>query len=132
MNKKEQRELVYKKYTGKCGYCGVGIAYKDMQVDHIIPQTQFLNHLNTKWQVPKFLNHLTPADLNHFDNLMPACRVCNKWKDTHSVEIFRGEIYAQVQRLNLYSTNYRMAKKYSLIQENLKPIVFYFETFRTN
>ena len=31
---KKIREAVYKKYGGRCAYCGRAIAYKDMQVDH--------------------------------------------------------------------------------------------------
>ena len=37
MNKK-QREQIYKKYNGRCAYCGEKIEYKDMQVDHIKPK----------------------------------------------------------------------------------------------
>lgn len=34
---KKVRQLVYDKCGGHCAYCGKEIAYKDMQVDHIIP-----------------------------------------------------------------------------------------------
>lgn len=58
---------------------------------------------------------------------MPTCRVCNKWKSTFTIDEFKKEIFEQVKILNDYSTNYRMAKKYDLVIENVKPIVFYFE-----
>ena len=35
--KKSEREQVHLKYHGRCAYCGKKIAYKDMQVDHLIP-----------------------------------------------------------------------------------------------
>ena len=35
---KKQREVIYDKYNGHCAYCGKKIEYKDMQVDHVIPQ----------------------------------------------------------------------------------------------
>ena len=55
--KKLEREQVYLKYNGHCAYCGKNIAYKDMQVDHLVP----VNGWNEK-------------GTNDFDNLM----VCNK------------------------------------------------------
>ena len=39
---KKLREQVYNKFDGKCGYCGERIKYKEMQVDHIIPQVDFI------------------------------------------------------------------------------------------
>ena len=125
--KKEVREKVYNKLEGHCAYCGGEILIKEMQVDHIIPQSFFEHHVKNKFRVPKFLEHLTLADVNHIDNLHPACRVCNKWKSAHDLELFRSELFEQVKRLNGYSSNYRMAKKYNLITETVKPIVFYFE-----
>lgn len=34
---KMNRQKVYEMYNGHCAYCGGAIAYKDMQVDHLIP-----------------------------------------------------------------------------------------------
>jgi len=130
--KKDIREKVHKKYDCKCGYCGIDIAYGDMQVDHIIPQREFVTHIKNQFRIPEFLKHLTEADMNNYDNLMPSCRVCNKWKSTFTIEAFRQEVFEQVKRLNDYSTNYRMAKKYELIAETVKPIIFYFEKCKKN
>lgn len=124
---KLNRQLVYDKFNGHCAYCGEEIKLNDMQVDHIIPQRSFVQHVHNKFRIPAFLSHLTPLDMNHIDNLHPACRVCNKWKSAHDLELFRRELSEQVSRLNSYSTNYRIAKKYGQIQEVVKPIVFYFE-----
>lgn len=127
---KINRETVYSKCNGKCGYCGESITIKEMQVDHIISQRNFWGDVMNKIRVPTFLKHLTIDDVNHIDNLMPACRYCNKWKDTFTVEDFRNEIMAQVERANKYSSNYRMAKRYGLVTESVyeKPLNFYFET----
>jgi 5-methylcytosine-specific restriction endonuclease McrA len=124
---KINREEVYNKCGGRCAYCGNQIKIKEMQVDHIIPTSFFSQHINNKVRVPKFLNHLTESDVNHMDNLLPTCRVCNKWKSAHDLELFRKEIEEQVRRLNDYSSNYRMAKRYGLVEETIKPIIFYFE-----
>ena len=125
---KFDRHEVYAKYNGHCAYCGEKMKYKDMQVDHIIPKVDFVRHVINRIYVPDFLKHLTFDDVNHIDNLNPACKVCNKWKSFHHLELFRSEIEMQVKRLNAYSANYRMAKRYGLIAENVKPIIFYYET----
>lgn len=126
--KKDLREQVYQKYKGHCAYCGVPIAIKDMQVDHVIPRSFYLDYVKNRFRVPDFLSHLSESDVNHIDNLMPACRVCNKWKSAHDLELFRNELQEQVNRLNKYSANYRMALKYNQIKEQQTPIKFYFET----
>lgn len=125
---KQTRQDVYNKFNGHCAYCGVPIAIKDMQVDHVIPKSFYLAHVKNRFRVPKFLSHLTESDVNHIDNLMPTCRVCNKWKSAHDLELFRSELQEQVNRLHKTSANYRMALKYNQIKEQQTPIKFYFET----
>jgi 5-methylcytosine-specific restriction endonuclease McrA len=127
---KQQREKIHQKYNAKCAYCGCDVTVRQMQVDHVIPKTFFIEHVRKKIRVPYFLTHLTESDVNHDDNLNPSCISCNKWKSAHDLETYRNEIYEQVKRLNIYSSNYRMAKKYGLIQETLKPIKFYFESIK--
>ena len=124
---KQQRIEIYSKFKGKCAYCGCEIQLKDMQVDHIIPKMSFIQHVHNKFRIPYFLSHLTESDMNHSDNLHPSCRVCNKWKSDHDLEFFRSELQSQVKRLNDYSTNYRIAKKYGQISETVSPIRFFFE-----
>lgn len=110
---KHHRERVYAKCNGRCGYCGVEITYRQMQVDHVHPQ---------------FLAHLRPSEFIHgVENLMPACARCNLWKSTFSLEDFRREIAAQTRRLQERSSNYRMALSFGLIQETGVGVRFYFE-----
>lgn len=126
---RKQREVVYKKTSGKCAYCGGEIKLKDMQVDHIIPQMRFSVDIRNKYKIPSFLIHLTENDVNHIDNLHPSCRVCNKWKSANDLELFRSEIEAQTDRLKKYSAQYRLALKYGLLYESIDTkITFYFET----
>ena len=124
---KQQRIEIHTKFGGKCAYCGKEIELKDMQVDHIIPQRNFVQHVQNKFRIPIFLSHLTEKDMNHPDNLHPTCRTCNKWKDTFDLETFRNELSKQTERLNLYSSNYRIAKMYNQIIETKEKIVFFFE-----
>jgi 5-methylcytosine-specific restriction endonuclease McrA len=126
---KKQRQVVYDKHNGHCAYCGDKISVKDMQIDHIIPQLNYelIFKNNIQKMIPSFLKHLTIRDLHHIDNLNPACRVCNKWKSTYHLELFRYELQEQTKRLKLRSSNYRMALRYGLVQETDVKIIFYFE-----
>ena len=124
---KDKRKQIHAKYSGHCAYCGDIIELKAMQIDHIIPQRNFTQVIRNKAKAPLFLTHLTENDVNHDDNLNPACRICNKRKDAFDLEFFRSELSEQVNRLNKYSSAYRLAKKFGQIKETKQPIVFYFE-----
>lgn len=113
---KIDRQLVYNKCGGRCAYCGEKIEFKEFQVDHLVSK---FHH--------KY-GYTDINDINDINNLLPSCRVCNKWKSAHSLEQFRIEVSQQLNRLNSYNANYRFAKKYGLIQETPKPIVFFFES----
>ncbi len=59
---KEERRAVYDKMGGHCAYCGCELHYKDMQVDHVVP--------------------LRKGGPDVPDNMLPACRSCNHYKDS--------------------------------------------------
>lgn len=118
--KKAYRQLVFEKYGGKCAYCGCELQ-KGWNVDHIEAHWHTVpEHKASKYGITKGSNDLS--------NLNPSCPRCNKWKSTFDIEGFRHEISMQLQRLNLYSANYRMAKDYKLLTENEPKVVFYFES----
>lgn len=125
---KADREIVFNKFGGKCAYCGCELNVK-FQVDHIVPKSFFEAHIKNQFRVPAFLKHLTIEDVNNIDNLMPTCGICNKWKSAHDLELFRSEIAEQIKRLNDWSSNFRFAKRYGLVKETPKPVIFYFELF---
>lgn len=110
---KQVREQVYAKYHGHCAYCGCELEYKDMQVDHI-------NSV--------YVSMLVHGGVDEcLENYMPSCRMCNFYKSTFTLEAFRERL-TQVMMKNLQKNfSYRLAKKYGLIEENVQPIVFYFE-----
>ena len=108
---KATRLKVYEKYDGHCAYCGCTLKLKDMQVDHI---------QSVYWY----------NGANDIENYNPACRMCNFYKSTMSVEDFReqlGKILSRLEKTFIY----RVAKRYGVIQEVEKPIVFYFEKERS-
>lgn len=109
MNRKT-RELIYKKYNGHCAYCGCKLEYKDMQVDHVYP---------------KYL-----GGQDNIDNLVPSCRQCNFYKSTNTIEQFRNNIETTLKRNLEKNFNYRMLKKYGIVKEEPKKVIFYFEEFK--
>lgn len=117
---KKTRQQVYDKYEGHCAYCGREIAYKDMQIDHIVPLKRGISRL---WVEDRGYKRGT----DDLDNLLPSCRMCNFRKGTLSVEIFRKEIQHQAEEV-CKTFQVRMSLAYGLLERVDKPVVFYFET----
>lgn len=103
------RQAVYKKYGGRCAYCGREIAYKDMQVDHFVAQRAWAENGS-----------------NDFSNLMPSCRLCNHYKRANSLETFRRYIREIPYKLR-QNYIYKVGVVYGNVIEEEKPIEFYFE-----
>jgi 5-methylcytosine-specific restriction endonuclease McrA len=112
---KKVREAVYNKYGGHCAYCGKSIAYKEMQVDHLIP-----------YQRERFKKY-TEEEIECFENYMPACRRCNHYKRAHSLEVFRKMIEEIPYKLTRDNYIYKVGLDYGLIKEHEHKIKFYFE-----
>lgn len=110
---KKIREEVYNKCNGHCGYCGCELDIKDMQVDHI--ESVYLAELKGK-------------EVNdNKDNYMPSCRMCNYYKSTSTIEQFREKLTTMLMRNVRLPFDYRLALKYGLVKEDVKPVEFYFE-----
>ena len=110
---KKIREQVYNKYGGHCAYCGCPLEYKDMQVDHI---------------ESVYASSLLKKEVNDsIENYMPSCRMCNFYKSTSTIEQFRNNLQNMLMRNVRLPFDYRLALKYGLIKEDIKPIIFYFE-----
>ena len=76
------------------------------------------------------IDHMKPQYLDGTDdleNLLPSCRSCNCYKGTHTIELFRRNIEKLPEKLDIYNSTYRIAKRYGNVIENKKPIIFYFE-----
>lgn len=101
------RARIHAKFGGRCAYCGQPIEIKGMQVDHVLPRFK--------------------GGGNEDENLMPACASCNNWKHSFTLEEFRGELEAQVERLERYSASYRIAKRFGLVTPRVGKVKFHFE-----
>lgn len=110
MINKETRHKVYMKYHGHCAYCGKEIAYKDMQVDHLIP-----------------LNGYREQGTDDFENLMPSCRRCNHYKRANSLERFRQNIEEIPSKLMRDNYIFKVGVDYGFFDSENKNVRFYFE-----
>lgn len=128
--KKKDREIIFNKYGGKCAYCGEPLQ-KGWHIDELKPIRRNYNedydYNKRKW-IRKNTGCLHPERLT-MQNQMPSCASCNINKHSGSLEDFRKLISGFMHHLNNISTQYKIAKRYGLIKEEIKPIVFYFETF---
>ncbi len=152
---KADRQLVFDKYGGRCAYCGE-LLQKGWHVDELLPVRRKYKNVQAHWrnkitkkprekgdmrlsdpcfdehfeyvnakQVPDGYEH---PERMHIDNQMPACASCNINKHSMDLESFRELIKGFINSLNSYYVQYKIAKRYGLIVETIKPIVFYFET----
>lgn len=105
---KSERQQVYEKCKGHCGYCGCELEYKNMQVDHMKPL------------------HIGGAD--ELYNMLPACRSCNHYKATLDVEKFRKHLGGISHRLMRDSIPFQVAIRFGLVKHMGDDVTFYFET----
>ena len=113
---KKTREAVWNKYGHHCAYCGCELEYKDMVVDHFIPVFQ------------EHFKKYSAEEIESESNYIPSCRMCNYYKRARGIESMRKDIehlYKQLDR----SFDYRLAKKYGLLNETPHKVKFYFEVF---
>ena len=124
--KKIDRQKVYEKYGGHCAYCGTEIAFKDMQVDHVIPKRRAFEYEYD--DVYSFHKH---RDINEIDNLMPSCLICNHYKRSYIPENYREimkTLHKRIEKIYIV----RVAIRYGML--SLKPFdgKFYFETIKND
>lgn len=151
--KRSDRELIFNKYNGHCAYCGEPLT-KGWHVDELLPVKRKHKHVYQHWlnvnthetlpilpdradrNIWKFVGskyvpdgYENPENFN-LNNQMPACASCNINKHSMSLEEFRSLIQGFMKHLNELNTQYKIAKRYGLVKEDIKPIVFYFESQR--
>ena len=104
---KAERIQIYDKCDHRCAYCGCDLEYKDMQVDHAKP--------------------LRCGGVDEMSNMLPACRSCNHYKATLTVEKYRKHIDGIPDRLNRDSIPFAVGRRFGVVDENKKHVVFWFE-----
>ena len=122
---KTERQLIHDKYHGRCAYCGEKLGDR-WCVDHIKPIVR-----DSKWDKDKgryvATGKVQNPENDTFENLNPACPSCNIQKNSYTLEHFRENIENYIRSLNRDSVQYKVAKRYGLIQETKLRVVFFFE-----
>lgn len=129
MSKKSDRQKIFDKYGGRCAYCGCELQ-KGWHVDEIEPvrRNSVWDFEKRKW-IPHPTKPMQHPERMCIENQNPACASCNINKHSEPLESFRASIKKYVQSLNLYSTQYKIAKRYGLIKETDIEVKFFFENF---
>lgn len=127
-----KRKKIFDKTGGKCAYCGCDLQ-RGWHVDELLPCKRTWERRKNKNGIWKraMTGYEHPERLV-FDNQWAACSSCNINKHSASLEDFRNLIQNFTRTLNHNSTQYKIAKRYGLIQETPKPVIFYFETLNTD
>lgn len=123
---REKKESVLSKYGSRCAYCGCELTRDTMQMDHIIPKTEFLDYLKAR--------QFREAGIKRDDisNLNPSCETCNDSKGICTIERFRERLEYVIDRLRNDTPHFILAEKYGMVTATPKKVVFYFETFLSN
>lgn len=117
------RTLILNKFNKRCAYCGCSIEYYGFHMDHIIPKLRGRPYKD----IPYY-----EKGSDDIENLFPACSSCNSSKSSMSLEQFRSHILDRLYRLNSSSSHYQIIKRFGLVEETKKEIIFYFETIPDN
>ena len=148
--KKADREKVFNKYDGKCAYCGEDLK-KGWHVDEVEPVVRNMKFLREGYyhkltKKLKMTHEVAVGNPNYeykksrwvadgckhperftLSNQNPACASCNINKHSLSLEEFRRLVGGFMKHLNERSTQYKIAKRYGLVEETREEVKFYFE-----
>jgi len=102
-----ERQEVYNKCNGHCAYCGCELEYKDMQVDHV--------------------EAILTGGSDTLDNMLPACRSCNHYKSSMTLEMFRHNLERMPIVLERDCVTYKIAKRFGIVKPVKKKVKFYYE-----
>ena len=106
----EVRKEIARRTDWRCSYCGCELNNRSLVIDHVYPVHR--------------------GGTNSIDNLTAACRSCNHYKNTFTVDQFRYHIGKWVARLERDSVQFRNALRFGLIKIDHYPgesVEFYAE-----
>jgi len=104
---KAVRVRVAERTNWRCSYCGIALTSRTLVIDHIVA-----------WYLTK-----DDAELN----LTAACRSCNYYKSTFSIEQLRQQIMKWPARLERDSVTFKNALRFGRVTVETGPVVFYAE-----
>ena len=129
---KKQRGEVFAKSDGRCWYCGCELPEKGWHADHVEPVIRETIPVRDTSNSPYSHKLVQTGDCykperDTIENIVPACAPCNLFKATFTVDEFRRELEAQIERARRSSVNFRTAERFGLLEVTKAPVVFWFE-----
>lgn len=122
MKMSKKRQAIYDKSGGVCWYCGDPLK-KGWHADHFKAVRRNDKYSQDRFDCPEMEHPENDTE----ENKVPSCASCNIMKSQMSIEDFRSCISQFVESLNLYTNQYKFAKRYGLVVETNKPVKFWFE-----
>lgn len=109
---KQDRKIIFDKFNGHCAYCGCELNFDKFQVDHFKAQI---------WDKDK-----GEQTDNSYENLMPACAECNRYKGAWNIEQMREWLEKSKKQL-VKTQNLRILNRIGGFAISDEPIKFYYE-----
>lgn len=143
----DQRAQLRMKFGGRCAYCGYELPAKGWHADHVEPVHREWWKKTAWWKnqkhhsfdkstgmivsTPKALEPVGVGfpDRDVMGNLFPSCRACNIDKHATPLELWRKQMQDRVGVCRRNYSAFRHAERFGLVQEIVKPVVFWFEMY---
>lgn len=114
------RDIVFKKYNGRCAYCGCELNKSNFNVDHIMPRMRGFSN-------DELVKYGRERGKDHLQNYNPCCSSCNSSKSNYTLEKWRSEISKKFDRIKRDCSSYNLLFRMGFITEHSGDIKFYFE-----
>ncbi len=121
----KRRDRIKAKFLGKCAYCGDPLGDR-WHVDHKDAIVREMKWSREEGKLKPTGKCGQPQNKTE-DNEYPACIPCNMNKSSLPLEYWRKQIASRLAALNERSTDYKTAKRFGLVEESPKAVVFWFE-----
>jgi hypothetical protein len=74
-----ERMAIWKAHKGRCAYCGEPTPFKDLHIDHILPES-LLNNTDKLEEIKTEYGLGSQFKINSYYNWIPSCSKCNRTK----------------------------------------------------
>jgi 5-methylcytosine-specific restriction endonuclease McrA len=111
---KHIKEAVYRKYNGRCAYCGVELDRDKFCIDHINP-------------LKRKSGDYDPTAKNKVHNYNPSCYTCNSSKSDLSLEEFRERLQSRYSYIKKEYPILTVLERMNIVKFKNKPVKFWFE-----
>jgi hypothetical protein len=102
-----ERMAIWKAYKGRCAYCGELKPFKDVHIDHILPES-LLNNTDQLEEIKTEYGLGSEFEINSHYNWLPSCSKCNRTKSDrvysksatfHFLEMVAKPKYEEIRKI---------------------------------